>query len=216
MPDKRFGDLAKNYQLPVGRNVSLTNRRLLGFHESRRMRRARHNAASRRELTVSPPLRTVTALIVRVQESHTCPRMTPSIYPPPEGDEERHPQGSSQVLDAGALLADHPRRDHRTPGQPVVTSRQPSSRRRTIALTPGMRSSCSRVGGAATTSCASTGQPDHDCSGTWTGSWRSSAWLTGSKDLSPSQSHPQTPKKPIPAWRGAFLSEVSAAESQKQ
>ena len=34
----------------------------------------------------------------------------------PEGDGERHPQGSSQVLDAGALLADHPRRDHGTPG----------------------------------------------------------------------------------------------------
>ena len=215
MPDMLFGDLIKSYHLPVVRRLSPTYRVLLQFHESRRVRQNGHQAAPRKELTVSPPLRTVTSLIDRVQESHTCPRMTPSIFRRPRATRRgTHRAQSGPGCWSTARRSPTPKSPNAL--KPVVTSRQPSSRQRTNAQTPGMRFSCSRVGGAATTSCASTGQPDHDCSGTWTGSWRSSALLTGSKDLSPSQSHPQTPKKPIPAWRGAFLSEVSAAVSQKQ
>ena len=215
MPDMQFGDLTKSYHLPVVRRLSLTNRWLRQFHASRRVRQVRHHAAPRKELTVSSSLRTVTSLIDRVKESHTCPRMTPSIFRRPKATRRgTHRARLGPGCSSTARRSPTPRSPNAW--KPVVTSRQPSSRHSTNALTPGMRSSCSRVGGAATTSCAYTGQPAHDCSGTWTGSWRSSAWLTGSKDLSPSQSHPQTPKKPIPAWRGAFLSEVSAAESQKQ
>ena len=215
MPDMPFGDLTKSQHLSVVRQVSLTNRRLLGAPESHLLRQVRCDAAARKELTVSPPLRTVSAFTVRVQESHTCPRMTPSIFHRPRATRRgTHRAQSGPGCWSTARRSPTPRSRNAWPR--VATSRQPLSKHRTIELNHDMQSSCSRAGGAATTSCVSTGRHGRGCSGTSAGSWRSSAWLMGSRDLWPLRSHPQTLKKPILAWRGAFLSEVSAAESQKE
>ncbi len=135
MPDMPFGDLTKNQHLPVVQQVSLTNRWLPELRESHRVRQVGCMAAPRKELTVSPPLRTVTAFIVRVQESHTCPRMTPSIFRRP-----RATRRGTRRAQSGPGCWSTARRSPtpRSPNawRPVVTSRQPSSRHRTNAPTP--------------------------------------------------------------------------------
>ena len=153
-------------------------------------------------LRIAPALRTVASTITFAKEVSTWSRMTLSIFHrwKMRLKSTRRVQSNPGCWSTASksVMARSPNIWCR-----AVTSRLPSLRRRTTAQTLDMPSSCSRAGGAATTFCACIGLPDLGSSRMWAGSWRSSAWPTGSKDLWRSRSPLRTLRRPTPAWRGA-------------
>ncbi len=207
--------MAKNrFQLSCAYNAS-TCHSLPSLVVSRILRDSRFSVTPREQLTGASPLRTVASTITVAKENSTCPRMT---------------LGSSRQW---KMMRRGTRRVRLSPGcwstaprsvmprslnvwSRVVTSRLRSSKPKTTVQTLGMPFSYSRAGGAATTSCASIGLPAHDCSRTWAGSWRSSAWSTGSKDLWQSRSPLRTLRRLTPVWLGVSRCDGPVCERREE